>query len=82
MGDSFVSCEVTWRHSVGGPAGLAPTHVSGTLTDRARGLNSAGIKDQSSLLWSVQHAATGQLGFLHLALDAKGESPKRPERYL
>ena len=55
-------------------AGLAPTHVSGTLTDRARGLNSAGIEDQSSLLWSLQHVATGQLGFLHLALGAKGES--------
>ena len=68
--------EVTWWHSVGGRAGLAPTHVSGTLTD------SAGIRDQSSLLWSLQHLATGQLGFLNLALGAEGESPKRLERYL
>lgn len=74
--------EVTWWHSVGGRAGLAPTHVSGTLTDRARGLNSAGIRDQSALLWSLQHVATGQLGFLRLALGTKGECPKRLERHL
>ena len=74
--------EVTWWHSVGGRAGLAPTHVSGTLTIRAKALNSAGIRDQSSLLWSLQHVATGPLGFLNLALGAEGESPKRLEQYL